>query len=372
MEKHFIKFASYFLLAFLLFFFSSSVFVQNKAIAKEGDFLSAEETLWLENRNNTVIVYPEKGAPPFSYQTASGIPQGLSIDYLELIAEKIGFKLEYLPARSKVQILEDIKNGKGDVVPNLAQTKDREEFFYFTEDYLSVSTVIVVRKDYNEKKNLEINDLYGKKVAVGAGYAVTEFLHKNYPRIILEKVTDDEVALQQVVLGEVEAAVMDIASLSFYMSKQVLSSVKVVGNAGYEYKLAFAVPKDKQILQSILDKGLMQVSQAEREMFNEKWIVVPGESKKEGKGLEATFDNLFSTYGLITLLVASLIIIIFFLLRAQHNRAKFFHQAHDISELKEDLEHLEQVNELLSEELENVQKQGEKIRAKLGHVKTKK
>lgn len=368
MDKHFTKFLSYFFLAFLLFFSVVNSFVPN-AKADENNILSKEEILWLENRNNTIVVYPEKGFPPFSYQSTSGIPQGLSIDYIELIAEKIGAKISYLPARPLSQILEDIKEGKGDVATSLAHTPERENYLYFTDDYISVSTVIVVRKDYNEKKNLNITDLSGKKVAVGAGYAVSEFLRKNYPRIVLDQVTDDEVALQQVVLGEVDAAVMDIASLSFYMSKQVLNSVKVVGNAGYEYKLAFAVPKDKQILQGILDKGLMQISQSERQIFNDKWIIVPGKELESSKTFFSSVDKLFSVYGLIILLIASLIIIIFFLIRASHRRARFFHKAHDISELKNDLEHLEQANELLSEELQNIQSQEKKIKEKIGHLK---
>lgn len=370
MDKHFTKFLSYFSLAFLLFFLVINSFVPN--VKADNSLLSAEENLWLQSRNNTIVVYPEKSFPPFSYQSTSGIPQGLSIDYIELIAEKIGAKISYLPARPLSQILEDIKQGKGDVATSLANTPDRENFLYFTDNYISVSTVIVVRKDFNEKKNLTLADLTGKKVAVGAGYAVAEFLRKNYPRIVLDQVTDDEVALQQVVLGEVDSAIMDIASLSFYMSKQVLNSVKIAGNVGYEYKLAFAVPKDKKILQGILDKGLMQISQTERQIFTDKWILVSGEKTKLNKDTFSFLDDLFSTHGLIILLIASLIIIIFFLIRAQHARTKFFHKAHDISDLKNDLEHLQQANELLSEELQNIQKQEEKIKEKLGHIKTKK
>ncbi len=371
MDKHFSKFSVYFLLAFLLFFSISPILVKNVR-AEDNTLLTPEENLWLKNRNNTIVVYPEKGFPPFSYQSSAGTPQGLSIDYIELIAEKIGAKVSYLPARPLSQILEDVKLGKGDVLTSIARTPSREEFLYFTDEYLSVSTVIVVRKDFVDKKILTLADLSGQKVAVGSGYAVTEFLRKNYPRIVLDQVSDDEVSLQQVVLGEVDAAIMDIASLSFYMSKQVLNSVKIVGNAGYEYKLAFAVPKDKQILQSILDKGLMQISQTDRKIFSDKWIIVPGSEVEENNGFTKSVKDFMSTNGLITLLIASLIIIIFFLIRAQHIRSKFFHKAHDISDLKEDLQHLEQANELLSQELENIQLQEKSIKEKLGHIKTKK
>lgn len=331
--------------------------------AQNATLLSSEEVLWLKSRNNTIVVYPEKGFPPFSYQSTAGIPQGLSIDYIELIAEKIGTKIVYLPARPLSQVLEDVKLGKGDVVTSIARTPDREEFLYFTDEYLSVSTVIVVRKDFNEKKTMNVSDLIGKKVAVGNGYAVAEFLHKNYPRIILDQVTDDEVALQQVVLGEVDAAVMDIASLSFYMSKQVLNSVKVIGNAGYEYKLAFAIPKDKQILQSIIDKGLMQISQTERQIFSDKWIIVPGETAKEDS-FWSKVKNIFAGNYPFIFIISCLIVIIFFLARNKYHHGHYLKRKH-VDDLKEDLEKLEEANETLSEEMKMIQKEENKIRDKI-------
>ena len=75
---------------------------------------------------------------------------GLSIDIIELIAKKIGVKIEYLPARPLSQIFDDVKAGKGDVVTSITHTKEREEFLYFTENYVTIPAVIVVRKDYNK------------------------------------------------------------------------------------------------------------------------------------------------------------------------------------------------------------------------------
>lgn len=235
--------------------------------------LTPEETLWLKNRNNTIVVYPEKNFPPFSYQNTAGIPQGLSVDYLELIAQKVGAKLVYLPARPLSQILDDAKSGKGDVLTSLADTPERQEHFLFSDSYISVPAVLVVRKDAQISSGT-LSDFNGKRVALGASYAVEAFVQQNYPRVIIESVTDDEIGLQQVVLGDVDAAVMDVATLSFYLSRQAFSSVKIIGNTGFEYKLAFAVQKNKPFLQSILDKGLSQISVGERQVLSEKWVSI--------------------------------------------------------------------------------------------------
>lgn len=331
------------------------------ASAQKDDILTKEERFWLESRNNTIVVYPEKNFAPFSYQSSSGFPQGLSVDFIELIADILDFKVEYLPARSLSQILDDVKNGKGDIITSLAPTPEREKFLYFTDSYINVSTVIVTRKDFKVDGDLNLSDLVGKKVAVGKGYAVAEFLKENYPRIILDYVSDDEVGLQQLVLGEVDFAIMDIASLSFYLSKQVLSSVNIVGNVGFSYDLSFAVSKDKAILQSILDKGLSQVSQDERDILKEKWIITPEKQEKNFLTiLENTLTNDIFQYNFFLL---TLFILFFVFLRNKNNIT--FYKKQDNSKLEKEMEQMEKMSEILEEELQHIKKVEKDIKEKL-------
>ena len=69
---------------FVFFAFGINVYAQTR------DLLTPKEALWLKERNNVIVVYPEQNSPPYSYQSPAGSIQGLSIDYLELIAEKVG------------------------------------------------------------------------------------------------------------------------------------------------------------------------------------------------------------------------------------------------------------------------------------------
>lgn len=334
----------------------------------DSDILSPQENLWLKSRNNTIVVYPEKNFPPYSYQNTSGIPQGLSIDYIEIIAQKIGAKLEYLPARSLSQVLEDVKNSeKGDVITSLTETKNREDFLYFSDVYVTSPAVIVVRKDREDAKSLTLSNLTGKKVAIGSKYAVEDFVKTNNPRVVIESVTDDEAGLQQVILGEVDAAIMDITSLSYYLSKQVLNSVKVVGSTGFEYKLAFAVPKDKEILQSILDKGLQQISTNDRKIITEKWVTLPSEIKSTNSFLSYISNN-FNTILLYVLLV---FIIVLLIKRNQRHFVLRHHRKIDAaSELKEEILQLEDTSQELMNELKDVKVMEDQLKEKVKRIET--
>jgi cadmium resistance protein CadD (predicted permease) len=229
---------------------------------------------------------------------------------------------------------------------------------------VSVPAVIVVRKDskFNFKS---INDLVGKKVGIGDQYAVAEYIRKNNPRIIIEPMSDDETSLQQLVLGEIDASVMDVASLSHYLSKQVLSSVKIVGNTGFEYKLAFAVTKDKEILQSILDKGLQQISTADRNVITEKWITFQNEAGKNSVFLDYLKNNTS------TLILYVLIIVVIILLIKKRKKHFSFHRRRKINavnELKEEMLELEETSKDLKSELEGIEVLEEDIKEKIRKI----
>lgn len=351
---------------FILIIQAAFVFITTVSFSfAQSSLLSKEESLWLSSRNNTIIVFPEKNYPPFSYQTNAGIPQGLAVDYIELVAKKLGATVSYLPARSRTQIIEEAQTGKGDVIVSLSETPERSEQFLFTEEYISVPAVIVQRKDVTKRTNLTPSDFVGKKVAVASGYAVEAYLRENYPRVILETVSDNEIALQLLVLGDVDAAVMDVASLSYFLSRQTLTSVSIVGHTGFYYNLSFAVSKQKAILQSILEKGLFQISTAERTLLSEKWVgVVAPASKKTLFGALTNTPILAVLYG-----VLGLGFLLFFIIFFRHRR-RFFSRTprSSVDLLKGKMEELEDTSKILSEELEEVKEMEEEIAKKIHNL----
>ncbi len=347
-----------FILALVLFLVAFPVFGQTS------DLLSPEEELWLKSLNNTIVVYPEKNNPPFSYTSASGNIQGLAIDFIELIAEKIDAKVVYLLPQSRSQVLNDFKQGKGDVVIGVMDTESRGAELIFSDSFVTVPTVIVVRKDFEKRKALTLNDFNGKRVSMVDDSALEEYVKKNYPRVVIEDVTDDEVSLQQVILGEVDAAVMDIASLSFYLSKQVLSSVKVVGNTGLDYKPAMALLPENTILQSILEKGMTQISTTDRSVLNDKWIITPGETETDDTVLDIFQGNadIVVPYALLVLVL----IIVGVKLAANHYaNTPHLNKIDTMVELKREVSDLESTNDILATEMRLIKEKEDKLQDKI-------
>ncbi len=324
------------------------------------DILSKEERLWLRSRNNTIVVYPEKNAPPFVYVTnPNSPPAGLSIDYLELIAEQIGAKIVYLPARSRAQIRNDILEGRGDVIARVDSANAEQEELIVTQPYISVPAVIVVRRD-SGKKDVELSELSGKQVAVTSNSGAAYFIRENYPRVVLSQVTDDEIALQQLALGDVDAAILDVASLSYFLSRQALSAVRIAGSTGFYYQLSFGMTSDKTILQSILEKGYSQVATVDRNTVTEKWINIDPEQTKLGVRWFGEGET-----GLIIgaiILGALIIAVTLYVLLRQRYRALFRIGRNDSKkEVAEKIEKLEHASEILEAELKEIKELEHKL-----------
>jgi ABC-type amino acid transport substrate-binding protein/heme exporter protein D len=341
--------------------------------------LTPAQDSWLTKHKNTILVRPEKQYPPFSFISSSphSTPKGLAVDYIELIARKVGAVITYTEAKPSADILSDIREGKEGVVLAVSQTDAAERYLYFSESFMQIPAVIVTRRDYNRsEREFTLGDFTAKQVALTKGYAVEEFIKNNYPKIILDTVSDDEVALQKVLLGEVDAAVMDLASLSYYTSRDMLSYVQVSGQTGFEYKLSFAVPKSMPDAVIIINAGLKEITPAEHTLIKERWVTFP--SNKESTQSFSSFFHMKSSIWVVLSVVGAIVIVILLIFMVIHSRthhrlqiavlAKKREKEHQIQRLTNELKELEEAQGVLGQNMQEIRALEEEIKNNIDHL----
>ncbi len=112
----------------------------------------------------------------------------------------------------------------------------------------------------------------GKKVAVGKGYGVQEYLQRAFPDIELILVPNDLEGLRKLSFGEIDAVIMDVASASFFIDREKITNLHIAGTTDFTYDLSFAIRKDWPVLQSILSKTLDAIPDAKKLAVLDKWI----------------------------------------------------------------------------------------------------
>jgi ABC-type amino acid transport substrate-binding protein len=199
-----------------------------------------------------------------------GTVQGLSVDYLRAIARETGLQVSYLAPAPLDRNLALARARDADLLSSLRPTPERSQYLAFTQPYVSIPAVVVVRAAYRGGADLQA--LAGHTVAVGRSYAVEGYVRQRYPAVRWVAVPDDAEGLAGVHDGRFDAAVADVASVRFIARHHRLESLRVGEPVGFEYALSFAYRRDWPELGAILDRGLRRLSAAERQEMHIRWV----------------------------------------------------------------------------------------------------
>lgn len=210
------------------------------------------------------------GWPPFEVIDEFDQFHGISADYLQLISERLGIKIQPVLYNTWEDVLAAVKAGEVDVLPSMAATPEREAFLSFSTPYLSTSSLIFARRDSTIRS---LDDLSGRRVAVEQGYAVHELLTQAVPGIDFVVSEDSSSALKAVSTGRADAYVGNLITSSYLIEQLGLSNMEVRGDSGLgNSQVRFGVRKDLAPLIPLLDRALGNIGRNEEEAIQARWL----------------------------------------------------------------------------------------------------
>ncbi|WP_413792940.1 MULTISPECIES: EAL domain-containing protein [unclassified Pseudomonas] len=231
--------------------------------------LTDDELRWLKDHPDLRLGI-DASWPPFEFRDDQGRYQGLAADYIEIIRERLAVRLTPIEPASWTAVLEQVAQGKIDLLPGIMSTPERQNYLAFTRPYLDFPIVILAHHGGAQPHNL--TELYGLKIAVVENYAPHELLRSHHPDLNLVALPNISSALQALATDEVDAVVGDLASSVWNLRQLKLEGLYVSGETPYRYQLAMAVPRDNKILVGILDKVIADMSPAEVAEIQQKWV----------------------------------------------------------------------------------------------------
>jgi PAS domain S-box-containing protein len=233
--------------------------------------LTAEERRWIAD-NPVLRVHNEMDWPPFNFNE-NGQPVGYSIDYMNLVAGKIGVEVEYVSGPAWQDFLDMIQSGDLDVMLNITPTPERSTYMIFTEPYIQTPTAIVVGDP-----DLQVDsyvDLYGKRVAVVEGFLQQELMERNHPEIEIVTQGSSLNALYAVLEGNADAMIDDYPVVDYLINQNTLTGLRValvLREAESVSVNALGVSIDRPILRSILQKGMDAIDRTELADMRANWL----------------------------------------------------------------------------------------------------
>lgn len=235
------------------------------------DSLTEAERTWL--REHPVIrVAQDPGWPPIEFTNERGESSGMAVDYLTLIEKRLGVKFERVPNLSWQEAYARLKSWDIDMTTSVAVTPERETFWAFTKPYMTIPIVIVTQPQVTYISGLR--ELAGKKVAVVDGYAVSDWIPRDFPDIQLLRVKTAQEGLEVLQRGEVFAYIENMLVVGYHLAQRQMTNLKLAGDTPYTNSQCMAVRKDWSILAGILDKALDSISENERTTIYHKWLPI--------------------------------------------------------------------------------------------------
>ncbi|OSM00274.1 putative multi-sensor hybrid histidine kinase [Magnetofaba australis IT-1] len=233
--------------------------------------LTEEERAWLAE-HPVWRVHNERDWAPFNF-FRNGKPQGFSIDYMDLLAEKLGVRIEYVSGPTWGEFIQRIREKKLDVMLNIVRTPERLKYIRYTHPYAKNPNVIVSRQaqPYDNIAALE-----GKRVAYPSGFFYDEVLQRDYPKIIRALMADTTESLMQLSLGNVDAVLGEQAVLSYLIGENMLTGLTLSGEADLGRpdlaNLRIGVRFDWPEAPPILEKAMRAVSIQELRELRQQWL----------------------------------------------------------------------------------------------------
>lgn len=231
--------------------------------------LTATEIQWLKD-HPVIKVAIDPDFAPYEFHDGQQA-QGIAMDYLEYIEYQHGIKFEIARFKDWTDSLDSIRNKKADMLSAVGDTPQRSEYMLFTESYISMQNVVLIRSDTSD--DFADTDLATMHVAVIKDYIAQDLLELHYPGIRLYKATDISDGLRSLSLGQVDAFVVDSAQAAYYIPKIGANNLKMNKNIslGFDLPLHFGIRKDAPELRSILSKIINSIPEEIDEQIQNNW-----------------------------------------------------------------------------------------------------
>lgn len=289
-------------LFFLVLSVSPNAWVPAKACAAEkSNVVSANKVPLTQEEKNWLAQHPVIRARVGNAQPLhffDGKNRGISVDYLDLIAEYVGLEIEYVHDVSWTDALENIKEHQVvDVLLTAKNTEERRNDMLFSDDYLFMSMVIFTRTKSGFVGS--IDDLFGKTLSVENNYVIHKKLASEYPQIKLLAKENTLEALQAVATGEADAYIGNLTISTYLLHEYNLTNLKIACPAPFDnHNQAFAIRNDWPELVSIINKALAAITPQEDAEIRDNWLSLRYEYWINKKDVFTWAAAVFAVFGI--------------------------------------------------------------------------
>ncbi len=222
----------------------------------------------VENHDKPLVIV-SKNYMPFFFKEGDSRPRGILVDFWDLWSNKTGIPVNFR-AMELTEALQQVQDGKADMVAGLSYTSERSRNFYFSRPFYEVSCHLFHRASIEGIQ--EFKDLAGLRVGVVAKDFFEQFILNRQPGAVIKSYPSVVRLVEGAIKGEVDAFVLENPVAMTYLGKlDGFRSIKKIAAPVATMHYHAAVKKGNRNLLATINRGLASISEEEMNTVVGAW-----------------------------------------------------------------------------------------------------
>ncbi|MGB4472891.1 MAG: basic amino acid ABC transporter substrate-binding protein, partial [Limnochordia bacterium] len=195
---------------------------------------------------------------PFEFVDENNKIVGFDVDLAMAIGEAIGYEVQFLNLAWEGLIPSLLNKNIDMIASGMSITEERAKQVNFSDPYFTSVLTIVVHKNNNDIKTLD--DLAGKKVGVQIN-TTGDFAASEIDGAKVSRYNTVPETLQNIVLGIIDAAVIDMPVADAFFAANPNAPLKHVGKVSEDDYFGLAIRKEDTELLAKVNAALKQLKE---------------------------------------------------------------------------------------------------------------
>ena len=140
--------------------------------------LTPQEKAYLQ-KTDTIKMCVDPDWAPFERINEQGRHEGIAADLVQLVAQRVGLRIELYPVKNWDESLAASKAGRCQIMSFLNQTPARDAWLIFTDPIFSDPNVIITREEHRYVS--DARGLQDERIALPRGTMVEERVRRDFP-----------------------------------------------------------------------------------------------------------------------------------------------------------------------------------------------
>ena len=230
--------------------------------------LTQEEVNYLKNKKELTYCIDPDWMPYEKNSDSKHI--GISADYFQLIKQKVGIPIKFIPTSSWIESMSFAEQKKCDILSLAMETKERKKKFNFSNPYVESPLVVITRN--KELFVLDISSILEKRIGIVKGYAYIDILKEKYPKINLIEVDNIKEGLKKVKDNELYGFIDTLTTTAYEIQNKYIGELIVSNKLEEIWNLSIASRNDEPLLNNILNKAIANIPLEQKKQIFNKWV----------------------------------------------------------------------------------------------------